>query len=111
MSSRVRIRLWSTNVEHLNDVVNQLVEIAKKLGFKISFYDRRKEPLEIKKAEGKTIPWGIEQAVRKLKGKIPDIVYHLGDWGKEPMINVFGRDAVDVALKIVKLNGSHIQFH
>ena len=32
MSSRVRIRLWSTNVEHLNEVVKQLVEIAKKAG-------------------------------------------------------------------------------
>ena len=35
MSSRVRIRLWSTNVEHLNDVVNQLVEIAKKAGVEV----------------------------------------------------------------------------
>ncbi|HDN76024.1 MAG TPA: 30S ribosomal protein S10 [Acidilobales archaeon] len=35
MSSRVRIRLWSTNVEHLNDVVKQLVEIAKKAGVEV----------------------------------------------------------------------------
>ncbi|OYT46078.1 MAG: 30S ribosomal protein S10 [Desulfurococcales archaeon ex4484_42] len=35
MSSRVRIRLWSTNVEHLNEVVNQLVEIAKKAGVEV----------------------------------------------------------------------------
>ena len=35
MSSRVRIRLWSTNVEHLNDVVRQLVEIAKKAGVEV----------------------------------------------------------------------------
>jgi len=35
MNSRVRIRLWSTNVEHLNEVVNQLVEIAKKAGVEV----------------------------------------------------------------------------
>ncbi len=35
MSSRVRIRLWSTNVEHLNEVVKQLVEIAKKAGVEV----------------------------------------------------------------------------
>ncbi len=35
MSSRVRIRLWSTNVEHLNDVARQLVDIAKKAGVEV----------------------------------------------------------------------------
>ncbi len=35
MSSRVRIRLWSTNVDHLNEVVKQLVEIAKKAGVEV----------------------------------------------------------------------------
>ncbi|OYT50640.1 MAG: 30S ribosomal protein S10 [Desulfurococcales archaeon ex4484_204] len=35
MSSRVRIRLWSTNVEHLNDVATQLVQIAKKAGVEV----------------------------------------------------------------------------
>jgi len=35
VSSRVRIRLWSTNVDHLNEVVKQLVEIAKKAGVEV----------------------------------------------------------------------------
>ncbi|RLG82463.1 MAG: 30S ribosomal protein S10 [Thermoprotei archaeon] len=35
MSSRVRIRLWSTNVDHLNDVATQLVQIAKKAGVEV----------------------------------------------------------------------------
>ncbi|RLG75248.1 MAG: bifunctional hydroxymethylpyrimidine kinase/phosphomethylpyrimidine kinase [Thermoprotei archaeon] len=81
----------------------EIIDAAKKLGYKISYYDRREEPPEIKVAEGKTIPWGIEQAIKKLKGEVPDIVYHLGDWGKEPMINIFGKDAVDVAYKIVRI--------
>ncbi len=81
----------------------EIIDAAKKLGYKVSYYDRKEEPPEIKAAEGKTIPWGIEQAIKKLKGEVPDIVYHLGDWGKEPMINIFGKDAVDVAYKIVRI--------
>jgi len=81
----------------------EIIDAAKKLGYKVSYYDRREEPPEIKVAEGKTIPWGIEQAIKKLKGEVPDIVYHLGDWGKEPMINIFGKDAIDVAYKIVRI--------
>lgn len=81
----------------------EIVDAARKLGYKISYYDRKEEPPEIKAVEGQTIPWGIEQAIKKLKGEVPDIIYHLGDWGKEPMINVFGKDAVDVAYKIVKI--------
>ncbi|MGC8975146.1 MAG: 30S ribosomal protein S10, partial [Thermoprotei archaeon] len=35
MTSKVRIRLWSTNIEHLNEVTTNLVGIAKKAGVKI----------------------------------------------------------------------------
>lgn len=80
-----------------------IIEAAKRLGFTISYYDRREEPPEIKLKEGASIPWGIQQAIQRAKGKVPDIVYHLGDWGKEPMIIVFGGDAVEVAQKVIKL--------
>ncbi len=35
MVSKARIRLWSTNVENLNYVVEQIKEIAKKTGVKM----------------------------------------------------------------------------
>ncbi len=73
----------------------ELVEKAKKLGLIISFYDRREEPEEMKRAERGTMEWGIESAVKRA-GKRPDLVYHLGDWGKEPMVLVFGRSAAEV---------------
>ena len=81
----------------------RIIEVAKKLGMTISSYDRRFEPLEIKSKEGASIPWGIEYAITKTSGKVPDIIYHTGDWGKEPMINVFGKTAIEVANKIVAL--------
>jgi len=80
----------------------ELVRIAESLGYSVSFYDRAQEPEEVKKVEGASIPWGIEQAVSKV-GQVPDVVYHRGDWGKEPMINVFGFTAVDVVEKVLRI--------
>ncbi len=73
----------------------ELVEKAKRLGLVVSFYDRREEPEEVKRAEKGTMEWGIESAVRRAEGR-PDVVYHLGDWGKEPMVLIFGRSAREV---------------
>ncbi|MEM4681757.1 MAG: bifunctional hydroxymethylpyrimidine kinase/phosphomethylpyrimidine kinase [Ignisphaera sp.] len=81
----------------------KIIEIARELGFTVAFYDRSKEPPEIKSIEGGSIPWGIEQAIKMLNNKVPDIVYHRGDWGKEPMINIFGRTATEVVEKMLIL--------
>jgi len=78
------------------------IEILKGMGLSISSYNRRLEPSEIKEREGATIPWGVEQAV-KASNKAPDVIYHTGDWGKEPMIIIFGRTAVEVARLVVEL--------
>jgi len=80
----------------------RLVEAAEALGFKVSHYDRREEPEEVKQVEGATISWGIGKAVERL-GQPPDLVYHLGEVGKEPMINLFGRTPVEVVEKALKL--------
>ncbi len=48
---------------------------------------------------------GIETAVRK-SGKRPDLIYHLGDWGKEPMVLVFGKNPAEVLGKIRILLGA-----
>lgn len=73
----------------------------------ITHYDRRYEPREIKSDEknstnGSTIQWGITQAIKDSK-TIPDAVCHDGDYGKEPMIIIFGITPDDVILKINKI--------
>ena len=73
-----------------------LINICEKLGLKISSYDRAYEPQEVRDVEGGTIPWGVETAIEKI-GDIPDVIYHKGAWGKEPMICIVGVDAVEVA--------------
>ncbi|MFA4719402.1 bifunctional hydroxymethylpyrimidine kinase/phosphomethylpyrimidine kinase [Pyrococcus kukulkanii] len=77
----------------------ETIEIAKEQGLEVSFYDRREEPIEIKEKEGATIPWGIETAIKRAKSR-PDVIYHLGDIGKEPMIIIFGRNPQEVLEKI-----------
>ena len=80
----------------------RLIELMRGEGMSVSSYDRSKEPKEVKEAEGRSIPWGTEEAIRAA-GRVPDVIYHTGDWGKEPMVMLFGRDAVDVAKKVIGL--------
>ena len=80
------------NIKYSED----LIEICKKLGLTISFYDRKLEPLDVKKVEGMSIKWGTEEAIKKI-GKVPDLIYHTGDWGKEPMITILGKTAIEVS--------------
>jgi hydroxymethylpyrimidine/phosphomethylpyrimidine kinase len=78
-------------------------KILEKRDMLISFYDRRKEPEEIKTVEGMTIPWGMKEAIKRV-GKAPDAIYHRGDIGKEPMIVLFGEHAYDLAKLAVQIS-------
>jgi len=80
----------------------EIVEACRGLGLVTSFYDRRDEPPEVKEKEGMTTFWGAEQAVERA-GRVPDVIYHLGDWGKEPIITLLGRTAVEVAERAVEV--------
>ena len=81
---------------------NRIIEVCDKLGFKRSLYDRTEEPNDIKNIEGKTTLWGAEQAIEKA-GFVPDIVYHKGSLGKEPMITIFAPSAIEVVEKAIKI--------
>jgi len=67
-----------------------------------SFYDRKKEPKEIKIVEGMTIPWGVKEAIKRI-GKVPDVIFHRGDIGKEPMLVIFSEQAYDLAKLLTEL--------
>jgi hydroxymethylpyrimidine/phosphomethylpyrimidine kinase len=68
----------------------------------VSFYDRSEEPEEIKNVEGMTISWGVKEAIKRV-GKAPDVIYHRGDVGKEPMIVIFGENARDLAKLVTQI--------
>ncbi len=71
-------------------------------GLKVSSYDRKQEPLKNKKKDGGTVPWGIRTAITSLKTP-PDVIFHKGDFGKEPMILIFGKNPEDILRKILKM--------
>ena len=64
-------------------------------------YDRTKEPQNVKNKDS-TIKWGIKNAIRNSR-KPPDIIYHKGDFGKEPMIMVFAETPDILMKKIMKI--------
>ena len=74
----------------------------KKMKWNTYDYDRSQEPENIKK-NGSTIEWGIKNAIKKSK-KAPDVIFHKGDFGKEPMIILFGETPEAIIKKIQKLS-------
>ena len=79
----------------------KLVEAFKRAGFTVSMFDRSLEPVEVKAVEGRTLRWGVEEAIKRA-GCVPDVIYDLGEVGKEPMIRVLGRTATEVVSKALK---------
>ncbi|PUA33547.1 MAG: bifunctional hydroxymethylpyrimidine kinase/phosphomethylpyrimidine kinase [Zestosphaera tikiterensis] len=80
----------------------KLIENAVKAGFEVIFVDRSKEPEEVKKVEGMSLKWVVQEAMMKSR-RPPDIIYDLGDVGKEAMIRVLARNAVEAVEKLLKI--------
>lgn len=73
--------------------------------FKISHYQRNREPKQIKAQDGRSIFWGITEALRKKPGA--EIIYHTGDIGKEAMTMIFGHEPFDVINKLKIILGEY----
>jgi len=82
----------------------KIISKAKKSKFTVLSYDRSKEPKKSKQKENSSISWGISNS---LNAKSPDVIYHKGDIGKEPMILIFGKNPVDVIRKVSRLRPYH----
>jgi hydroxymethylpyrimidine kinase / phosphomethylpyrimidine kinase / thiamine-phosphate diphosphorylase len=85
------------NLKYKNETISKI----KKLKLTTYDYDRNHEPKNIKNG-GSTIEWGIKNAIKNSK-KPPDIIFHKGDFGKEPMIIVFAETPDIVVKKILKI--------
>ncbi len=77
----------------------QIIDRMKRKNLHIQSYNRKNEPKSIKKKENSTISWGIKSAIKNTSEPY-DAVYHKGDFGKEPMIIIFGNTPDDVIRKI-----------
>ena len=86
------------NLKYNKETISKL----RKVGLTISSYDRSTEPKDVKNKEGSSIGWGIKYAIKNLE-EPPDIIYHKGDYGKEPMIIIFAKTPTLIIKKISKL--------
>ena len=92
---------------HVRSAINvkydrMLIDKSKKKGFTVLSYNRLQEPMKNKNKENSSISWGIKTSIKNIK-KPPDVVFHKGDLGKEPMIMVFGKTPDDVIKKITTI--------
>ncbi len=87
----------AVNLKYQNSTLTKI----KKSKLIVSSYDRNQEPKNIK-LKNSTIGWGIKNAIINSK-KAPDVIFHKGDFGKEPMIIVFGENPNTILKKILKI--------
>ncbi len=80
-----------------------VLQACSALHYSVTGFDRKQEPREIKEAEGSSLEWGVEWALRR-SGEVPDIIYDEGDRGKEAMVRVIGRNPREVAEKVIKIH-------
>jgi hydroxymethylpyrimidine kinase/phosphomethylpyrimidine kinase len=82
----------------MNIKYDEKIRRITKAVFKVSNYDRSKEPRHILKKEGMSIFWGIKYALAK--NPEAEIIYHEGAIGKEPMCIIFASNPAEVVNKI-----------
>ncbi len=87
------------NLKYENSTISKI----KKSKFSVSSYDRIQEPNGVKN-RGSSVGWGIKNAIKNLKLP-PEIIYHKGDFGKEPMIIIFGDTPKSILKKLLKIIG------
>ena len=73
-------------------------------GMRVASYDRGTEPKEVRDKENSSVAWGTAAAVAGA-AEAPDVIFHEGGIGKEPMILVFGETPQRVVDKIRALCG------
>jgi hydroxymethylpyrimidine/phosphomethylpyrimidine kinase len=88
----------AVNLKFSDDTIAKL----EKNGFTVRSYNRLKEPKRIKNKEGSSIQWGIKTALGNIKNP-PDVIFHKGDLGKEPMILIFGENPKEVNQKVLSV--------
>ena len=77
---------------------DKIIRACRRLNLKIAEFRREEEPKGVK-----TMVWGTEQAIRKMGG-VPDIIFDRGAPGKEAMVRILGRSALDVAETALKIS-------
>jgi len=86
------------NIKYLPEII----KVCKKLNYKIASFDRRDEPKESKLKEGSSLQWGVEKVIKE-SGFVPDIIYDIGDIGKEAMVRVIAENPEELSKKVISI--------
>ncbi len=86
----------------------EITKISEKLGLKIASFDRSAEPRSVKEKEGSSLEWGTSRVIEQI-GEVPDVIYDLGEVGKEPVSRIIGNSPMDVARIIVRIYDEYKQ--
>ncbi len=98
MTSDYSIRA-AMNIRYSQDTISA----CKELGFEIQSFFREDEPEGVS-----TMEWGVDEVIRR-EGRVPDVIYDTGGVGKEAMIRLIGKNAVEVAGMAVEITRTMIR--
>ncbi|MHA1607686.1 MAG: bifunctional hydroxymethylpyrimidine kinase/phosphomethylpyrimidine kinase [Candidatus Freyarchaeota archaeon] len=91
----------AVNIKYSPDIL----EACRKSGLTVAGFDRREEPEDVRLVEGRSLQWGVEQAIQKAKG-VPDVIYDEGGYGKEAMIRVLAQTATEAVGKVIQIKNN-----
>ena len=80
----------------------RIIDICQNIGFTVESFDRADEPAANQNKDGFSLEWGVNSVLLHAR-MIPDIIYDLGGWGKEPMVRVLGRNPIEVVHKVLTI--------
>lgn len=86
------------NIKYSPEIINA----CHRLNLKTTSFNRKDEPEKSKRKEGASLEWGTEKVIRE-SGFVPDIIYDLGDIGKEPMVRVIAENPEELSKKVVSI--------
>lgn len=93
------------NFANTPDLTRWLERYCTKNGWVFGVIDRRNEPEEIRDAEGASMPWKVNEAIRAAGDRPPKIFYETGAVGKEPVSVLVGRDPLEIVEQICTIAG------
>ncbi len=76
------------------------LDACENIGLKTSSFSREDEPERVA-----TMEWGVGEVIRR-EGEVPDVIFDTGGMGKEAMIRLVGRNAVEVAGIALRISGA-----
>jgi len=70
----------------------EMLSACENIGMEIASFSREDEPEDVA-----TMEWGVSDAIIRAGERVPDVIFDTGGVGKEAMIRLLGKDAVEVA--------------